>query len=181
MKHLQTKTIIILLSVFALISCGNDDDETSEDDNTAALISIGECGTFFTDVNLESLCGVEAANSQGLGTGPTCTYIVRQNVTASQELYAITLWEAASVDEAINFYELLGGDFFPGEMLTPLNGVGNEAIYAEDQENQDFTILFRFRNLNVALATDELLFELGCDDPQARLIELANLIIEKVQ
>ncbi|GER60606.1 hypothetical protein [Patiriisocius marinus] len=181
MKNLKTKTIVILLSVFTMISCGNDDDDTPNDGNESGLISIGDCGTFFVDVNLQSLCGVEAANSQGLGTGAACTYIIRQNVSASQELYGVTLWEAASINDAVDFYELLGDDFFPGEMLSPLNGLGDEAIYAEDQENQDFTVLFRLRNINVAVVTDELFFELGCDDPQASLIELANLIIEKAQ
>lgn len=180
MKNLKLKTAILLLTVFSFIGCDKDDD-TNTENQEATLVSIGTCGDFFAGVNLPSLCGVEEQNTQGIGSDVTCSYIIRENAVASQELYTATLWEAANVDAAINFYEILSNDFFPGEMLTPLNDLGDEAIYAEDVENADYTLVFRFKNMNVALSTDELLFELGCDNPQLRLRELANLILNKVQ
>lgn len=176
MKTLKLNLVVLFSILTLCTSCSKDDDNDDNNDQQSSLVSTGTCGEFFDGVNLSGLCGVASTNSQAVGTDPVCTYIIREAMTAGQELYAITLWDFATVNESVDFYNLVIADPAPGATVTIINGVGDEAVYVDDQDNTDFSIIFRIKNVTGVVATDELLFELGCSNPQARLKEVIALI-----
>lgn len=175
----KTYFAMIALSALTLISCKKDDDNNSDEDQGAGLVSTGTCGEFFNGIPLTNICGVAANNSQSFGSSAVCTYVIRENPGDGQELYAVTLYDFGSIEESRDFFIILKNDADPGTATT-INDVGDEAIFIEDQNNMDYSIAFRFKNVNVVVAADELLFELGCNNPQARLKELASLVINKL-
>jgi|GEM_PF-3869925 len=181
MKTLKLYFLLAILTTLCFTSCNKDDDSDDGEEQGTALLTSGACGEFFDGLNLTSLCGVEANNTQPFGSETVCTYVIRQNSTASQELYTSTIYELTSISEAEDFFSVISTDTFDGQTSIGINGVGNEAVFLEDIDSMDFSIVFRLKNVIVVVSTDEELFELGCSDPQARLKELATLVIDKLQ
>lgn len=180
---------VILNSLFLAVtlllssSCSEDDNNSASND----LLSIGTCGEFFNDVNVTSLCGVEANNVFGSSSGVTCGYNIAANANdiASQEfIYSVGLIQYDNISQTETIYNGLKEEYFPGEMLEPtaLSGIGDEAVFGIDTEggNQDATLLFRSRNVITVLTTEEDILDLGCNDLQQELEKLADLILEKL-
>lgn len=173
----------ILFMTLAILSTSCSDDDNSEESN---LLSIGVCGDFFNGLSLQTLCGVEAFNSLATGPNSRCTYFIKQNSVAAPEdyLYQVSLVQLDSNAESMPVYEGFKEEYFPGEMLTPLTGIGDEAVFGVDGngiDNEDSTLLFRVQNVVVALFTEEIIQDFGCNNAQQELTTLANLITENLQ
>lgn len=181
MKTLKIFFVILLSSAFTLTSCSKKDDDGTPEEPQDALVSIGVCGEFFNGTNLTVLCGVTENNTQSFGDDETvCTYIIREKASDDPELYTATIWTFDNVSEAKDFYNGVRSGGGQDGTITPLSGLGDEAVWIVDSDTQEYAILFRYKNLSSIVTTDELHFELGCTDPQGTLKQLSNIILNKL-